>query len=265
MEKMKINMKSMERGVWGKTPVLSHSSSARLAPLLFLLLVFVTLVGCSLFRGNPLAENRGAVVLVFDTRTAGDLKKLRHLLSAYDARATVFAGGQITRGLALALSDLESDGCAIGLSGLKGVNPQTYGLMYGQQKYFQDEIVTQVLDARRYDLNPRCFLLPSLSQAKGETLKLPSFLIDKGFNRVIHMMPDNLPPRAKPASELTSPVLHAYQMTTNVFDRVQIASLVKHNEILVVTPNRQVLPDLLAEARACGVPFATVADLKVEK
>jgi len=225
----------------------------------------LALSGCSLFRGNPLAENRGAVVLVFDTRTAGDLKKLRQTLSAYDARATVFASGQIGRGLALALSDLQSDGCEIGLSGLKGVNPQSYSLMYGQQKYFQDEIITQVLDARRQGLNPRYFLLPSLSQAKSEALTLPSFLVSKGFKRVIHSMPANMPPRAKPASELTSPVVHVYQMTTNVFDRTLFASLAKHNELLVVAPNAQVLPDLLAEAKSCGVPFATVGDLKPEK
>jgi len=225
----------------------------------------LALSGCSLFRGNPLAENRGALVLIFDTRTAGDLKKLRQTLSAHDARATVFAGGQINRGLALSLYDLEDQGCEIGLSGLKGVNPQSYSLMYGRQKYFQDEIVTQVLDMQRQRLNPRYFLLPSLSQAKSETLTLPSFLVSKGFKRVVHRMPDDMPPRAKPASELTAPVLHAYLMTTNVFDRAQIASLAKHDEILIVAPNVQVLPDLLSEAQAQGVPFATVGDLKLEK
>lgn len=230
-----------------------------------LVLGMLVLSGCSLFRGNPLAEKRGAILLVFDTRTAGDLRKLRQTLSAYDARATIFAGGQITRGLALSLCDLKDAGNEIGLSGLRGVNPQSYSLMYGRQKYFQDEIVTQLLDAQRRGLNPRYFLLPSLSQAKSETLTLPSFLASKGFKCVVHKMPANMPPRTKSASELTFPLLHAYLMTTNTFDRVQIASLAKHNQILIVALNAQVLPDLLSEACSQGVPFVTVADLKTEK
>ena len=74
-------------------------------------------------------------------------------------------------------------------------------------------------------------------------------------------LPDEVAPQAKPVEKLRKPVIAAYVMTTNVFDRAQIASLAKRNEILVVLPNRQVLPMLLAEARAQGVPFATLSDL----
>jgi len=237
-------------------------------PLVMLRLLFVflaALAGCSVFRANPLDLNRGAIVLVFDTHTCGDLKRLRQLLSQYDARAMVFAGGQIHRGLVLPLFDLRDCGCEIGLSGLRGVSPQSYSLMYGQQKYFQDEIVTQVLDAKRHGLHPRYFLMDTLSQAKSETLNLPSFLVTKGFMCIVHRMPASMPPRAKTASELTSPFLHAYQMTTNSFDRAQIAALAKHNEILIISPDQQVLPSILSEAQAQGVPFATVSDLRIER
>ena len=227
------------------------------------ILPILLLVGCSLFRPNPLHEGRGAVVLVFDTRTAGDLKDLRQTLLDYDARATVFASGQIGRGTALALKDFESDGHEIGLSGLKGVDPQHYAKMYGQQKYFQDEILTQFLDAERQGFNPRYYLLRYPSRVKAEALAMPSFLVSKGFTCVVDLMPDYVSPRAVPVSALNAPsVLHAYQLTEKNFDRAQIASLASRNEVLVVSPDRQVLPALLSEARAQGVPFATVGEIQ---
>ena len=227
--------------------------------LLFLSLAFV---GCSLFRPNPLDQRRGALVLVFDTRTAGNVKELCQTLRDYDARATVFASGRIDRGMALALKDFRSDGHGIGLSGLKGVDPQSYGKMYGQQKYFQDEILTQVLDAERQGLNPRYYLLRYPSKVKAETLAMPPFLVSKGFACVVDLMPDYVSPRAVSASSLDSPsVLHAYQLSEKNFDRAQIASLASRNEILVVSPSPQVLSDLLSEAKAQGVPFATVEEV----
>lgn len=219
--------------------------------------------GCSLFRPNPLDEGRGAVVLVFDTRTAGDLSGLRQTLHDHGARATVFASEQISRGRALMLMDLQSDGHEIGLSGLRGINPQTYGEMYGYQKYFQDEILTQFLDARHEGLNPRYFLFRYPFKVKAATLKMPPFLVSKGFACVVDLMPDFVSPRPVAASSLDSPtVLHGYQMTEKNFDRAQIASLASRNEVLVVSPSRQVLHALLAEVQAQGVPFATVGDLK---
>lgn len=222
----------------------------------------LALAGCGLFQANPLEEKRGAVVLVFDTRTAGDLRTLSQELSACDARATFFAFGQIQRGMALTLKDLQSDGHAIGLSGLRGSDAQLYSSMYGRQKYFQDEVVPQVLGAKGCGLHLDYFLLYLPKKAKPETLDLPSFIASKGFAHVVDVMSDHVPMQAKPASSLTDPVIHAYPLTTNNFDRAQIAALAKRNEILVVAPNRQVLPDLLDEARAQGVPFATLADLK---
>lgn len=225
-------------------------------------LCLLALAGCTLFRPDPLAEQRGAVVLVFDTRTAGDLRTLCRELSACDARATFFAFGQIQRGMALTLKDLQSDGHAIGLSGLRGTDAQLYCSMYGRQKYFQDEIVPQVLGAKGCGLQPGYFLLYLPKKAKPETLELPPFIALKGFAHVVDVMPDHVPMQAKPASGLTDPVVHAYPLTTNNFDRAQIAALAKRNEILVVAPNRQVLPHLLGEVCAQGVPFATLDDLK---
>ena len=222
----------------------------------------LALAGCALFRTNPLEQRRGAVVLVFDTRTAGDLEFLRRQLSAYDARATVFAAGQIRRGLALTLRDLEAEGHVVGLSGLRGTDPQLYCAMHGRQKYFQDEVVTQLLGVKGSGLNPRHFLLRLPKKAKPETLELPAFLASKGFAHVVDVMPDHVPAMARPASGLLTPVVHAYVMKTNNFDRAQIAALAERNEILVVAPDRQVLPRLLDEVRAQGVPFATVADLR---
>ena len=233
------------------------------SPLLFTSVLTLAFAGCSLFRPNPLHEGRGAVVLVFDTRTAGDLKDIRQTLLDYDARATVFASGQIGRGTALALKDFESDGHEIGLSGLKGVDLQHYAKMFGQQKYFQDEILTQFIDAERQGLNPRYYLLRYPSKMKAEALAIPPFLVSKGFACVVDLMPDYVSPRAVSVSALNSPsVLHAYQLTEKNFDRAQIASLASRNEILVVSPNRRVLPALLAEAQAQGVPFATVGDCR---
>lgn len=219
------------------------------------------LSGCAVLRSNPLDGNRGAVVLVFDTRTAGDLKSLREVLSRYDARATVFVAGQITRGLAGRLYALRDDGHEIGLSGLRGVNPQAYCRTSGQQKYFQDEIVTQVLDARRFDLNPRYFLIGTLDSGKPNPVALTSFLVSKGLARVVHKQPDYVDPRDCPRSELTASVIHAYHLTEKNFDSARIAALAGKNRILVVTPDRKVLPALLAAARAADVPFATLADL----
>lgn len=229
------------------------------------LLLLLSLAGCSLFRANPLEQRRGAVVLLFDTRTAGDLKSLRKELSDHGAKATFFVSGRIQRGLANMLYDLRAEGHEIGLSGLKGMDPQMYSSIYGRQKYFQDEIVTQVLDAERENLNPRYCLLRYPGKMKAEALALPSFLVSKGFARVVDLMPDYMLPKPVSASELSSPVVHAYQMKANGFNRAQIASLAQRNRILVVSPDRKILPDLLAEAHAQGVPFATVSDLKEVK
>ena len=231
----------------------------RVFALVFLML---TLVGCSLFRPNPLDQGRGAVVLVLDTRTAGDLMDLRQALDDHDARVTLFVSGRIDRGMSLALKDFKSDGHEIGLSGLKGVNPQSYGKMYGQQKYFQDEILTQFMDAERQGLNPRYYLLRYPSKAKAEAFAIPPFLVSKGFACVVDLMPEYISPCAVAMSALNSPtVLHAYQMTEKNFDRAQIASLASRNQILVVSPSPQVLPALLAEAQAQGIPFATVGEI----
>ena len=234
----------------------------------FSLLLFTSLVlaGCSLFRPNPIHEGRGALVLVFDMRTAGNLEYLRQTLCDHGARATVFAFGQIDRGMSLALKDLRSDGYEIGLSGLKGVNPQSYGKTCGPQKYFQNEILAQVIDAERQGLNPRYYLLRYPSKATAEVFAIPPFLVSKGFACVVDLMPDHIPPCAVSASSLDNPsVLHAYQMTEKNFDRAQIASLVSHNQILIVSPSPQVLPDLLSEAQAQGVPFATVGEIVESK
>ena len=230
--------------------------------LLLFTFISLSLAGCSLFRPNPLDQGRGAVVLVLDTRTAGNFEDLRQALCDYDARATLFASGQIDGRTALSLKDFKSDGHEIGLSGLKGVDPQSYGLMYGRQKYFQDEILTQVLDADRQGLNPRYYLLRYSSKMKAEALAIPPFLVSKGFACVVDLMPDYISPRAVSASSLDTPsVLHAYRMTEKNFDRAQIASLASRNEILIVSPSPKVLPVLLAEARAQGVPFATVGEI----
>lgn len=231
----------------------------------WLTLGMLALAGCSLFRANPLDQNRGAIVLVFDTRTAGDLKTLRQELSAAGARATVFADGRIESGTARMLMDLRSEGHEIGLSGLKGVDAESYSQAYGRQKYFQDEIVTQVLDAERQGLNMRHFLLRLPAYAKKSTLQLPEFLVSKGFERVVAVAPNYILPQARPAHELAKPVVHAQLMSSNFVDRAQIAALVKRNEVLVVRPSRKALPALLEEVRAQGVPFATLADLKVKR
>ena len=234
----------------------------------FSLLLFTSLAlaGCSLFRPNPLHEGRGAVVLVFDTRTAGSLEYIRQTLCDHDARATVFAFGRVDRGMSLALKDLKSDGHEIGLSGLKGVNPQSYGKTDGPQKYFQNEILTQVIDAGRQGLNPRYYLLRYPSKATAEVFAIPPFLVSKGFACVVDLMPDHVSPCAISASSLDNPaVLHAYQMTEKNFDRAQIASLASRNQILVVSPSPQVLPALLSEAQAQGVPFATVGEVVESK
>ena len=231
----------------------------QICTLVFLML---TLVGCSLFRSNPLDRGRGAVVLVFDTRTAGSLADLRQALCDHGARATVFASGRIDRGMSLALKDFKADGHEIGLSGLKGFDPQSYGKMYGQQKYFQDEILTQFLDAERQGLNPRYYLLRYPSRAKAEVFAIPLFLVSKGFACVVDLMPDYVSPRAVSVSTLDSPsVLHAYQMTEKNFTRAQIASLASRNQILVVSPSPRVLPAILSEVQAQGVPFATVGEI----
>lgn len=227
-------------------------------------LTLLLLSGCSIFRPNPLEQNRGALVLVFDTRTAGDPRALGQTLSDYDARATIFVSGQIRREIALTIMDLQFEGHEVGLSGLKGMDPQSYSLMYGQQKYFQDEIVTQVLGARRNGLDLRYFLLQTLSRGRSLPTSLPSFIASKGFDRVVHRLPATFPPRAKPASDLRAQMVQVYRMTEANFDRGQIAKLAEQNRILVVEPSRQVLPNLLREARLQGVPFATLADLPRE-
>ena len=225
-------------------------------------LVLLALTGCSLFPRNPLEQNRGAIVLVFDTRTGGDLKSLRQTLADCDVRATVFAAGRIDRGTAGVLKDLKADGHEIGLSGLRGLDPKQYAAMCGQQKFFQDEIVVQVLDARREGLNPRYYLLQPVTQGKREALTLPSFLVAKGFARVVHRMPPEMLPSPRPAYEKAGTVVNAYALTESNFDRTRIEALAKFNEILIVSPTRQVLPALLDAARVHGIPFATLSDLK---
>lgn len=222
----------------------------------------LALAGCALFRSNPLDEKRGAVVLVFDTRKAGNLNSLCRELSENGACATFFMSGQIRRGDALTLMDLQAAGHEFGLSGLRGTDPQLYVSMYGRQKYYQDEIVTQVLGAKGGGLNPRHFLLHIPPKAKPETLSLPAFIAAKGFAHVVDVLPDYVPQTPLAACKLKDPVVHAYTVTTNNFNRALIATLAQRNEILVVAPNRQALPALLGEVRAQGVPFATLADLK---
>ena len=238
----------------------------RLFHFSLLLFTSLALAGCSLFRLNPLHEGRGAVVLVFDTRTVESLMDLRRTLRDHDVRATVFAFGRVDRGMSLTLKDFKSDGHEIGLSGLRGVNPQSYGKMYGHQKYFQDEILTQFMDAERQGLNPRYYLLRYPSNATAEVLAIPPFLVSKGFACVVDLMPDHISPRAVSASSLDDPsVLHAYQMTETNFDRAQIASLASRNQILVVSPDPRILPALLAEVETQGVPFATVGEIVESK
>ena len=241
-------------------PELRAKEGASLALVLIASLSYLT--GCSLFRANPLEQRRGAIVLVFDTRTAGDLKSLRQTLADCDVRATVFAAGRIDRGTAGILKDLKADGHEIGLSGLRGLDPKQYAVMCGQQKFFQDEIVAQVLDARREGLNPRYYLLQPVTQGKREALTLPSFLVAKGFARVVHRMPPEMLPSPRPACEKAGPMVNAYALTESNFDRMRIGALAKFNEILVVSPTRQVLPALLDAARVHGIPFATLSDLK---
>jgi len=224
-------------------------------------LCLLTLSGCSLFRPNPLAEKHGAIVLVFDMRTAGDLKSLREMLSRYNACATFFAAGQVSRATAGQLHNLQDDGHLIGVSGLKGGKAQVYCQMYGLQKYFQDEFVTQILDARRYDIDPRYVLVGPLELPKPSPMELTTFLCRKGFSRVVHLLPDYVPLRTLPATRLTDPVLHVYPLTEKNFDHAQVAALARRNEVLVVCANRKILPVLLEEARTQGVPFATIADL----
>ena len=165
-------------------------------------------------------------------------------------------------GDALTLMDLQAAGHEFGLSGLRGTDPQLYVSMYGEQKYFQDEIVAQVMGAKSSGLNPRHFLLHIPPKAKPKTLSLPAFIAAKGFAHVVDVLPDYVPQMPLAASRVKDPVVHAYTVTTNNFNRALIATLAQRNEVLVVAPNRQVLPTLLAEVRAQGVPFATLADLK---
>ena len=57
-------------------------------------------------------------------------------------------------------------------------------------------------------------------------------------------------------------MVNAYALTESNFDRTRIEALAKFNEILIVSPTRQVLPALLDAARVHGIPFATLSDLK---
>ena len=229
--------------------------------ILSIALILLALAGCALIRPNPLEARRGAVVMVFDTREARDVRALRMMLATNDVRATVFAAGQVGRRTALHFKDLQSDGSEIGLSGMRGLNPQLYVSINGPQKYYQDEILSQFMGAERQGLNPRHYLLRYPTKMKAEVLKLPPYLVSKGFARVVDLMPAHIQPRAEPASRLAAPVVHAYRMGPNNFSRAQIESLAKRNEVLVVMPDREVLPALLAEAKAQGVPFATLKDL----
>jgi len=227
-----------------------------------LLALTAVFAGCALFRANPLSQGKGAVVMLFDTRTTRDLKKLRKTLADNEARATIFLAGSVTRGTAPMVGDLEDDGHEVGLSGLKGVNARRYCAMYGQQKYFQDEIVVQVLGARQGGFEPNVFLLDNYALTNSATLTLPNFLVSKGFSKVVQKMPDYLPPHARRASELSGPVVRAYVLNSLNFDRALIADLARRNKILVVLPDEKVLQKLLDEAYEQGVPFATLSDLR---
>ena len=224
-------------------------------------IALLALAGCTCFRTNPLELNRGAVVLVFDTRTAGNLKALRQTLARYDARATVFVSGQIQARRAAELQDLCSEGHEIGLAGLKGVDARSYSRMYGPEKYFQDEILAQVLGAKRYGLDARYYLLPQFYEKKSAGPTVPSMLVSKGFERVVQMRDEKVAPSAWTAERLSKPILPAYALTTNALDRSLVAELAAHNKILIVAPDRRVLPDLLDVVRAHGVPFATFGDI----
>lgn len=224
-------------------------------------MALLALAGCACFRTNPLERNRGAVVLVFDTRTSGDLKALRRTLARYDARATVFVSGQIQARRAAELQDLCSEGHEIGLAGLKGVDARSYSRMYGPEKYFQDEILAQVLGAQRYGLDARYYLLPQFYEKKSAGQTVPALLVSKGFQCVVQKRDEKVKPTAWKTEKLSKPILPAYVMTTSSLDRALIAELVARNKILIVTPDLRVLPDLLDAVRVHGVPFATLGDI----
>ena len=217
-------------------------------------------VGCALFRANPLTANRGAVVLILDTRTCGNLRDLRATLVRYDACATIFAAGQVSRSSVLSLYDLREAGCEIGISGLRAIDPERYTATYGSQKYFQDEIVPQLLGAEKTSLNPDLVLLPTL-----KSTNISDFLHAKGFKRVLHKLPNYIRPQTNSPEDFAKPLIHVYSLTSDNFDRSLIASLARQNRILVVIPDQAVLLDLLAEAREQNVPFATVSDLKAAR
>lgn len=225
-------------------------------------IALLALAGCTCFRTNPLELNRGAVVLVFDTRTSGNLKALRQTLARYDARATVFVSGQIQARRAAELQDLCSEGHEIGLAGLKGVDARSYSRMYCPEKYFQDEILAQVLGAKRYGLDARYYLLPQFYEKAPAGQTVPAMLVKKGFERVVQKRDEKVVPTAWTAERLSKPILPAYALTTNVLSGAQLEELAARNKILIVAPDRRVLPDLLDAVRAHGVPFATLGDLR---
>jgi len=223
----------------------------------FLLLtaLFGVLTGCSFFRGNPLAQNRGAVVLLFDSRNGTDFRSVRKTLEPYGAKATFFQAGNFRGGALGQLRDLLYYGHVIGLSGLHGADPKTQIEMFGAQKYYQDEVVMQVLDAQSRGFDAPYFAYPI---EKG-TPEADAMLIAKGFRKVVSTYKDVPVPVAK--AEGMKPKLQAYVLTEEEFDPSLLPRLAERNELLIVTPAFGVLTNLLEAATAARVPFATLDDL----
>lgn len=200
---------------------------------LSLFLVFAAVsAGCSLLRPDPLKADRGALLLVFDTRVTRNFREVSRVLDAYDARATFFIAGEINRGVVGHYRTLVKDGHDVGLSGLRGLDPKRGVEMYGAQKYYQDEIVTQLLGAQRYDLEVRDF---AFQPGRG-TAEFAAFLRGKGFKRVV---------------TLPTPS-----------ERFDPSVLVRPGSTLLVTPaSLPALTNILETARSSRIPFATISDL----
>lgn len=187
--------------------------------------------GCALWRADPRSLNRGALVLVFDTSTAGDLKSLRHKLAEYDARATFFVAGHVNRGVARPLRDLIEDGCEVGLSGLRGEDPRHAMAVKGEQRYYQDEVALQVMDAEARGFRVNAF---AFRPGKG-TPEAEALLRSRGFKYVLANY-------------------------TNDVDLATLNEAVSRNRVLIVAPPRNSLESILISARAADIPFATVSE-----
>lgn len=212
--------------------------------------------GCSLFRSKPLAQKRGAIALVFDSRTCGDIVGTSRKLAEQDVAATFFVSGQIDRGRAIQLMGILDDGHALGLSGLTGIDPKLAIAMFGAQKYFQDEIVTQYLGAKREGLEIRYFAYPP---GRG-TSESDAFLLKKGFRILVRTdasaAGQQLPDPSEPSSVIT-----AVRLTKDNFNPAQLVDVSSRNQLYIVSPAPDVLPFLIEKARFRGIPFVTLDDL----